>query len=140
MRPEAIFAPMLAFTFLVFVLWLWLGFVRVSAARRGVASMEYLSLGSGPAPSKSIATLHHHYSNLFEVPVLFYAACISLYVAGAVTGIALVFAWTFVLGRVIHTLIVLANNRPALRVGPFVLSGFAMWGMWALLLLHTLAG
>ncbi len=137
MRHEAIFAPMVVFTFLVFLLWLRLGFVRISAGRRGVISPEYMRLGLGPAPPDAIVGIHHHFSNLFEVPVLFYIACISLFVLRAVDSVAISLAWLFVLTRLIHTLIVLRTNRPRQRVGPFVLSCFAVWGLWLLVFLRA---
>jgi len=137
MRQEEIFAPMVVFTLLVFLLWLRLGFVRISAARRGVISPEYLRLGIGPEPPEHVAVIHHHFSNLFEVPVLFYAGCISLFVTRGVDGVALSLAWLFVVARSLHTAIVLTTNRPQQRVVPYVLSCFAVWGLWLLLFLRT---
>ena len=139
MRHEGIFAPMVAFTLLVFLLWLRLGFVRISAARRGLISPEYLSLGAGARPPDSVAVIHHHFSNLFEVPVLFYAGCISLFVLGGVDTLAMALAWLFVLMRCVHTLIVLRTNRPQQRVGPYVLSCCAVWGLWFLVLWRATA-
>lgn len=127
---------MLAFTLLVFVLWLRLGIVRFSGARRG-ASSEYIRLGTGPAPPEPVVVIHQHFSNLFEVPVLFYAGCISLFVTRAVDSVALSLAWTFVVARLLHTVIVLTTNRPQQRVVPYVLSCFAVWGLWLLLFLRA---
>jgi hypothetical protein len=124
---------MVAFTLLVFALWLRLGFVRFSGVRRGVISSEYLRLGTGPAPPEPVVVIHHHFSNLFEVPVLFYAGCISLFVTRAVDGVALALAWIFVVARSLHTVIVLTTNRPQQRVVPYVLGCFAVWGLWLLL-------
>jgi hypothetical protein len=103
MRQAYIFVPVAAFTLLVFGLWLHLGFSRVSAARRGTVPLEYLAQGTGPPPaSRYLVVLHHHFSNLFEVPVLFYAACISLYVLGGVDSLAVWLAWIFVLLRIVQ--------------------------------------
>ncbi len=139
MSQADIFTPVAAFTLLVFVLWMHLGIARVLAARRGAISMEYLAQGTGPPPSRYLVVLHHHFSNLFEVPVLFYAACIGLYALGAVDDLAFWLAWIFVALRLVHTAIVLVNNSPPLRVGPYVLSGFAVFGLWALLAVRAMA-
>jgi len=133
MRHEAIFAPMIAFTLLVFLVWMQLGFVRISGGRRGVISREYMRLGSGPEPPESVVGIHRHFSNLFEVPVLFYAVCIALFVTRTVDELAISLAWFFVLARVVHTALVLSTNRPRQRVIPYVLSSLAVFGLWLLL-------
>ena len=133
MRQEAIFAPMIAFTLLVFLLWMRLGFVRISGARSGVISREYIRLGSGPEPPEYVVAIHRHASNLFEVPVLFYAVCIALFVTRTVDGLAISLAWFFVLARLAHTALVLTTNRPTHRVIPYVLSSLAVFGLWLLL-------
>lgn len=138
MRQAYIFVPLAAFTLLVFGLWLQLGFARVSAARRGAISMEYLAQGTGTPPSRYLVVLHHHFSNLFEIPVLFYAACIALFALGGVNPLSVWLAWIFVLLRAVHTAIVLVNNSPPLRVGPYVASGLCVFALWAQLLVRAL--
>ena len=103
MRQEAILVPMLAFTALVFLMWLRLGNVRISGGRRGIISPEYMRLGRGPEPPEYVAVIHHHFSNLLEFPVLFYAACITLFAARVIDTAALVLAWSFVVARCVHT-------------------------------------
>ena len=138
MSRESIFVPLIAFTLLVFLLWTRLGFVRISGARRGVISREYLRVGSGPEPPEYVVAIHRHFSNLFEVPVLFYAVCIALFVTRAVDGLAISLAWFFVLARLVHSALVLTTNLPKQRVIPFVLSCCAVWGLWLLLGLRVL--
>lgn len=138
MDPAYIFAPVAAFTGLVFLLWLHLGLARVSAARRGTIPLEYLAQGTGPGPSRYLVVLHHHFSNLFEVPVLFYAGCTVIYVLGMVDSTSIWLAWIFVLLRIVHTAIVLANNSPPLRVGPYVASGLCVFALWVKIGLRAL--
>ena len=133
MEDEAIFAPLCVFTLLVLIVWARLGFVRISGVFRGVIAPKYLRVGTGTEPPEAIVTVHHHYSNLFEVPVLFYLGCIGLFVTGSVDSVALWLAWSFVVLRAAHTAIVLTTNRPQVRVVPFVLSALAVWGLWLLL-------
>ena len=134
MSGAEIFAPMGAFTLLVFAVWSWLGYTRISGYGRGEISDEYLRLGTGPAPKDAIVTVHHHFSNLFEVPLLFYLGCLALFLTGQVDRIAVSLAWAFVLLRVAHSIIVLfLGNNPKLRVAPYVLSTLAAFGLWLLL-------
>ena len=138
MSQEAIFAPMIAFTLLLFLVWMRLGFVRISGSRRGVIAQEYIRLGSGPEPPEYVVAVHHHFSNLFEVPLLFYAVCGALFVTRTVDGVAISLAWFFVLARLVHTVLVLTTNLPMQRVIAYVLSCFAVWGLWLLLGLRVL--
>ena len=79
----------------------------------------------------------NHFSNQFEVPVLFYLGCIAALVTESVDVTSVTLAWSFVGLRVVHTAIVLVKNDPRLRVGPYVLSTLAVWGIWANLFLQV---
>ncbi len=126
-----IVTPMCAYTLLLFAIWALLGYVRVSGALRGRISSEYLRVGEGVRPADKIVDIHHHFSNQFEVPVLFYLGCIAALVTESVDSTSVTLAWSFVGLRVIHTAIVLVKNDPRVRVGPYVLSAVAVWGIWA---------
>jgi hypothetical protein len=39
---------------------------------RGDIPPQYLRVGEGPSPPAKIVDVHHHFSNQFEVPMLFY--------------------------------------------------------------------
>ena len=67
-----------------------------------------------------------NYNHLFEQPTLFYAACIAIAVAGHVDALAVNVAWTFVVLRVVHSLIQATVNVVVLRFGIFVLSWVAL--------------
>jgi hypothetical protein len=49
--------------------------------------------------------------NLLELPVLFYVACLSLYVTGRGDQTALAIAWIYVGLRALHSLIHLSYNK-----------------------------
>ena len=128
---SAIVAPMCAYTLLLFAIWALLGYVRVSGGLRGTIPAEYIRVGEGPRPADKIVDIHHHFSNQFEVPVLFYLGCIAALVTESVDRASITLAWSFVGLRVVHTAIVLVKNDPRIRVGPYVLSTLAVWGIWA---------
>src|SRR5262245_28998319 len=107
---SAIVAPMCAYTLLLFGIWALLGYVRVSGSVRGKISDEYLRVGQGPLPPAKIVDVHHHFSNQFEVPVLFYLGCLTALVTQSVDGAMVTLAWSFVALRVIHTALVLVKN------------------------------
>ena len=128
---SAIVSAMCAYTLLLFGIWGLLGYVRVSGSLRGTIPDQYLRVGAGPLPPAKVVDVHHHFGNQFEVPLLFYLACITALETGSVNRGMVTLAWSFVGLRVIHTAIVLVRNDPRIRVAPYVLSTLVVWAMWA---------
>ncbi len=73
-------------------------------------------------------------SNQFEWPLLFYAACIVLLQSDA-TGHALVLAWVFIGGRVLHSLVQILTTNVRLRGAVFTINFLAVIGLWAMVVL-----
>jgi hypothetical protein len=74
--------------------------------------------------------------NLYELPVLFYAVCISLYVVNGSSFLAVIVAWLFVAARVAHTVVHVTSNRLRLRQPIFTI-GYLLNGiLWLILALH----
>ena len=140
MQNEAIFIPMCVYTLLLFGLWGLVGWVRITGAQRGEISGQYLRVGIGEPPPERIVMVHHHFSNQFEVPVLFYVACMALFLTDAVGSLALWLAWFFVAMRVAHTAIVVTTNRPQVRVIPFVLGSLTVWALWVAVFVRVVGG
>lgn len=67
--------------------------------------------------------------NLFELPVLFYALCIYLYITGQVSPAYLVLAYCFFAFRVMHSVIHCTYNRVTHRFYTYALSAFVLWAM-----------
>lgn len=127
-NPTLIFLPMLVVVALTFV-----AFVRMAAARSGIIkTMEpgyYRAHIGEPEPEVARAAVRH-YDNLFELPTLFYAACLTAFVVATVTRWTLIFAWAYVAARVVQSLIHITYNNPAHRGGSFVLSMLFMLALW----------
>jgi hypothetical protein len=74
-----------------------------------------------------------NFRNLFEAPVLFYAAVLTIYVA-QLTGVAcLALAWAYVAARVVHTSIHCTYNRVIHRLAAFAASILLLWTLWGVL-------
>jgi hypothetical protein len=73
-------------------------------------------------------------SNQFEWPLFFYAACIILLQSNAADP-ALVLAWIFVCGRVLHSLVQILTGNIRLRGAVFTINFLAVIGLWALVVL-----
>ena len=102
---------------------------RVSSFRSGEVKPEDIALGEQGWPKK-VTQYGNAFKNQFELPVLFYAVCLALYVTNGVSYVALVFAWLFVAARIVHAVIHVTMNRVRYR-SPAFLAGVIMLGlMW----------
>lgn len=69
--------------------------------------------------------------NQFELPVVFYALCIHLYVTSSVDQFYLIAAWAFVFGRLAHALIYCSYNKVMHRFYAYFLSALVLWAIVA---------
>jgi len=74
--------------------------------------------------------LGRNFSNLFEVPVLFYAVGIINLTLGFNDKLMIRFAWAFVILRIIHSIIHVTYNNPMHRFLVFLLSSSIVLIMW----------
>ncbi|MDQ0998311.1 hypothetical protein QFZ34_003493 [Phyllobacterium ifriqiyense] len=136
MSQTQIFWPMITLTFLIYCVYLLLFLRRRRAVMSGQAKIqEFIIPTSEPEIS---ATTIRNLGNLYEVPLLFYVVCLSLYVVNGVSYLAVVIAWLFVGARLAHTFIHVTTNRLRYRQPIFVL-GFILNGvLWIMLAMHLL--
>ena len=73
-----------------------------------------------------VARIADNYNHLFEQPTLFYAIAISIAVLGHGDQTAVTCAWSFVILRVVHSLIQSTVNLVMLRFSVFALSWVAL--------------
>lgn len=126
--------PMFAMVLLTFLVASRLLFLRVKALKAGTLTLSQFRLNSGDIPDNIIQTARN-YSNLFEIPVLFYVAGVAA-IAMRVDGSAImVAAWLFVLARVLHSWVHLTTNNVINRFRIYVFGNFCVVAMWGLLLM-----
>ena len=130
MNQNAIFLPFLVLMSLTIVVWF------VMYARR-----IPLSIRSGLHPNKltpqelarisppAVSNPSDNLKNLFELPVIFYALTLYLYVVGEVDALYLALAWTFVGLRIAHSIVHCTFNTVLVRFGIYVLSALVLWAM-----------
>jgi hypothetical protein len=127
MAQNAIFGPFFIMILLTLVVWVYMyakriPFIRSRKWERGELTPSEFSRLSPPHVSNPSDNLR----NLFEVPTIFYAFTIYLYVTSQVDVIYLVLAWIFVLLRVAHSVVHCTVNIVHLRFGLHVLSTLAL--------------
>jgi len=128
--PQAlVFLPMLLVVALTFVAFFRMAVGRAAAVKAGHDPDFYRAHIGTPEPEVAAAGARH-WDNLFELPTLFYAACITAFVLGAVGTWTLVFAWAFACARLVQSAIHMSYNNPAHRGIAFSLGVLAMLALW----------
>lgn len=127
-NPVSIFVPMLVAALLTFV-----AFIRMAAARgKVVGQMDpnfYRAQLGGHEPETAVVAVRH-YGNLFELPTIFYAACLTAFALGAVGRWTLIFAWAWIAFRLLQSAVHLTYNNPGHRGIAFVLGVLCMLALW----------
>ena len=131
MNPNtAILWPMGVLVALVFVVQLQIPVRRFRAgAAKRVTAADFRYGESATVPG-DVSIPNRNYINLFEAPVLFYIACLTLYVTSHVDGIALAMAWLYVALRIAHSVVHLTYNKLAHRGMLFALSNVVLASLW----------
>ncbi len=133
MTGYEMFWPLVGHMVLVFILYGLLGIRRSAAVKDGHAQRQQFR-ENRDEPAESLF-VRNCIANQFELPVLFYAVSILLYITEADNLPALILAWIFVASRYAHAYVHVTSNDLRYR-GPFFLVGFlvlaAMWAWLAL--------
>lgn len=136
MTGYEMFWPMVAHAVLVFILYALLGWRRrilVQAGRIRISQFRENHAADEPAES---LVVRNSIANQFELPLLFHACCIVLYVTQADNLPAVILAWIFVATRYAHAFVHVTSNNlryrsPLFALGFVVLAGMWVWlGIW----------
>ena len=125
---EATIWPMIAHVALVFSLYLLLSMRRMRAVRQGQARPEQFR-ENREEPTESLV-VKNAIANQFELPVLFYAVSILLYLVDADNPVTVAGGWLFVALRYAHAYVHVTSNRLRYR-RPLFIAGLAVLGfLW----------
>ena len=137
-NPVSIFLPMLVIVALTFIAFVRMGIMRNAAVKAGHDPAFYRAQLGKPEPEPTVIAVRH-YGNLLELPVLFYAACLTAYVLVAVSGWTLAFAWAYTAARLVQSGIHLTYNNPNHRGLTFVVGALCLLAFWINLALVVFA-
>lgn len=113
-------------------------FLRVKAIKTGQVRISQFRLNTGEIPAE-IAQAARNYANLFEIPVLFYIAGTIAIAMNVESTSMIIFAWIFVLSRLVHSWVHLTYNNVIHRMWAFMAGNVCLLIIWGLLLLkHSL--
>jgi len=133
MEQRAIFGPFLATMLLTFVVWVYMYVRRIrfitgrNLSGGDLAKPGELARLSPPAVSNPSDNL----KNLFEIPVLFYALALYLFVTRQVDGAYVTAGWVFVAFRALHSAVHCTINIVMLRFYLYLIASLAVWFMLA---------
>jgi hypothetical protein len=134
--PTLILYPMFAMFLLVGIVLLRMRSMRFAAVRRREVSVGYYRAFQGSEEPEPLRVVARHFSNLFEVPVLFYVGAIMIYVTHQVTWWLVWCAWVYVALRYVHSWVHLTSNNVIVRFGVYFASGIVLFVMWSSLLVQ----
>ncbi|HTP40234.1 MAG TPA: MAPEG family protein [Steroidobacteraceae bacterium] len=133
-HPIALLFPMAAMVLLTFVVLLRLFRARVRAVRAAQLPVAYYRLYQGATEPEAAAKPSRHLVNLFEAPVLFYAACLAALALGLAQASLVALAWAYVAARLLHSYVHLGSNRIRWRLRAYFASWLILLALWADLL------
>jgi hypothetical protein len=131
MAQTSIFGPVFATMLLTLLVWVYmyvrrLGFItKNNISPRDLAVPGTLAQISPAAVSNPSDNL----KNLFEVPVLFYALALYLFVTGQVDATYVTAAWVFVVFRALHSVVHCTFDLVMLRFYLYLIVTLAAWFM-----------
>jgi hypothetical protein len=126
--------PVFALLALTLAVAIRMGYARYTAVSKKEVDGRYYVAYQGNEPER-LRVIGRHFSNLLEVPPLFYIACIIAFVTGQQGVLVISLAWAYVALRVVHTCIHLGPNIVMLRFQVFVLSVLVLAALLVVLFL-----
>ena len=133
MSADLILQPVIGMMLLTAVVWIVLFLRRIPAMQAsGLPTQTWTT------PDKTVELLTesvnnpaNNFKNLFELPVVFYALCLVLFVTNSVDVLHVAAAWTFVGFRALHSLIHCTVNIVMARFLCYLAASLALWLMVA---------
>ena len=141
MPQTAIFGPLFVTVFLTFLVWVYMYIRRISFIRsKGIDPKDMAVPGALARLSPpEVSNPSDNFKNLFEIPVIFYALALYLFVTNQVDSAYVRAAWVFAGFRVLHSVVHCTINVVMLRFYLYLFSTLAVWFIAARAAFHYLA-
>ena len=130
MNQAAIFLPVFALAAWTFAILLLIPYKRIKAVALKQLVADDFKLGESKNVPPSVSLPNQNYTNLLELPILFYVICLVLYVTNSVDVVAIYLAWAFVGLRMMHSVVHLTSNNILQRLMVFGMGFFVLVAMW----------
>jgi len=131
MQGNQIFGPFFAMMLLTLIVWTVMYIRRIGYCTANRVHAQKLAT---PERVTAIIPEQVQYSaynlrNLLELPILFYALCLYLFVSGNVDSLYVLAAWAYVGLRAVHSAIQCTNNVVMRRFAVYMASSLVLWIM-----------
>lgn len=128
MMNEQILQPMVGMMALTAIVLIVMYAKRIPAMRKvGKPAQAYTTPDKGlQMLPEEVSYAAHNFKNLFELPVIFYALCLYLFVTQSAQQADVIAAWIFLVFRVIHSAIHCTVNIVMLRFLAYIMATFAL--------------
>lgn len=137
--PSPLLAPAFALVGLTAIVWIWMYVTRTLPVLKGTLRVGDFGDPATAYPAR-LRWATDNFSNLFELPVLFYAWTLFAHQAGVAGDTELALAWIFVGSRYVHSAIHCGVNHVLARLLTYLLGALALWALWIRLGLAVFAG
>ena len=124
MPQTAIFGPFFATMLLTLVVWVYMYIRRIGFIVSSQTSPADLKVPGALArlSPPEVSNPSDNLKNLFEIPVIFYALALYLFVTAQVDGVYVTAAWIFVAFRALHSAVHCTVNIVILRIYLYLFS------------------
>lgn len=128
---SSLFAPVIALVLWCALIWSWMYLTRIPAILKSRMVLNPMAprgeqMATLPPPVRWKAD---NYNHLLEQPQLFYAVAITLALLGDVSTSSLALAWSYVVLRVVHSLVQTTFNHIQTRFAVFFVSSLVLWAL-----------
>jgi len=129
MAQQSIFGPFFATMFLTLVVWVYMYVRRIHFITSNKIRTNDLAVPGALAKLSPAAVSNpsDNLKNLFEMPVLFYALALYLFVTSQVDAAYVYAGWVFAAFRALHSAVHCTFNLVLLRFWLYAVSTVALW-------------
>lgn len=110
--------------------------VRVKAFKDGAVTMEKIAVDHAAWPD-DVRKVQNSYISQFEMPVLFYVACLVAMNTTGVGWVTVILAWVFVISRWVHMFIHTGSNRIKYRFKAFLVGMLCVAALWIVIIIKA---
>jgi hypothetical protein len=114
---------------------------RVNAVKANSIKMQYFkTYNEGELPPREMIQADRNFTNLFEMPTLFYMVCGFALITHSVDTVMIISAWVYVALRCIHSYIHITHNKIRARMMAFAFSWLVLLFMGSMVAVRILLG
>lgn len=125
-----ILQPLAVLVLVTLLVLLFVPIQRVQAALKNELTLEDFKYGESSQIPDYVKLSNRNLINLFESPILFYVACIVIFITQKTDIVFIYLTWAYVVSRVLHSVIHLTYNKVVHRGFVYELSILVLVLLW----------